>query len=254
MSGAVPIAIDSADIEDVLAWEAVELADVLGWCDGDGVAIDIASRNPGRIHSVVLLSPTMQGIAGAAPRLSAFEDSLKKVFRALDAHPKLAPGLVKLLLESQDTQGVAPERARAMVDIFSLPAKEHASALLVPLSRSESLFNYCRRVRSSANLPIHESVASLEQPIMLISGDYDNIINNAHTFTSLQTWARNLIHVNVSAAGHYIHDLQYRYFRMFLNEFLIRHRAPISSARVAGRYDVGALKEVQATSAHGGRA
>jgi pimeloyl-ACP methyl ester carboxylesterase len=232
MSGAVPIAVDSADIEDVLAWEAVDRADVLGWCNGGRVAIDIASRNPGRIRSVVLLSPTMQGIAGAELRPSAFEDSLEKVFRALDAHPQLAPGLVKLLLESQDTHGVAAERVRAMADIFSLPAKEHSSALLVPLSRSESLFNYCRRVRSSADHPIHESLASLEQPVMLISGDHDNIINNAQTFISLQTWARNLIRVNVSAAGHYIQDLQYRYFRMFLDEFLISHRAPISSARV----------------------
>jgi pimeloyl-ACP methyl ester carboxylesterase len=232
MSGAVPIAVDSADIDDVLAWEAVDQADVLGWCNGGRVAVDIASKNPGRIRSVVLLSPTMQGIAGGEPRASAFEDSLEKVFKALDAHPQLAPGLVKLLLESHNGQGSASERLRAMADIFGLPSKEQASALLVPLSRSESLFNYCRRVRSNAGHPIHELLASLDQPIMLITGDHDNIINNAHTLVSLQTWARNLIHVNVSAAGHYIQDLQYRYFCMFLNEFVAHRRAPISSARV----------------------
>jgi pimeloyl-ACP methyl ester carboxylesterase len=246
MSGSASISVDSADIDDVLDYEAVERADVLGWCNGGRVAVDYAGRNPGRVRSVVLLSPSIQGIAGVEPHPSAFEDSLEKVFKALDAHPRLASGLIRLLLESQDSRVSASGQPRAVTDIFDRPAREYASALLVPLSHSDSLFNYCRQVRAAAGHPIHGSVASIERPILLITGDHDGIVNNAHTLEGLRAWARDLVHVSVSGAGHYIQDLQYPYFRMCLNEFLANGRQPISSARM----------RVDATStrppAHGG--
>ena len=36
----------------------------------------------------------------------------------------------------------------------------------------------------------------------------------------------------MSGAGHYIHDLQYPYFRWILGEWLAVHSAPTSTARV----------------------
>ena len=93
------------------------------------------------------------------------------------------------------------------------------------------MIKYGRRAHSDPSYPINEALRRLEQPTLLITGDHDDIVNNQLTIAALEKSGRSFV-TRASGAGHYIHDLQYPYFRWILGEWLAVHSAPTSTARV----------------------
>jgi pimeloyl-ACP methyl ester carboxylesterase len=234
MKRSADLGADAAAIAAALDDAQIDQADLVAWCSGGRIAIDSAARLPDRIRSLVLVSPTLRGAAGAEPNGTAFEDNVDRIFAAACEQPSLAPSFSEAFSQqfeftAWDELAAYPDRRAAT--LFGLPARDHAADLVTPMMRPDHLINYGRRVLGDQHYPVHEAIARLQIPVMLLTGDYDNRVNNAFTIAVLQAWKRRFLHVRVKGAGHYLYDLQYHYFRAVLTAFLAG-LPPVPSARL----------------------
>ncbi|WP_375412928.1 alpha/beta fold hydrolase [uncultured Bradyrhizobium sp.] len=235
VQGSTDLSTDTADIAAVLEGESIDEVDVLGWSNGGRLAVSLASKYPDQVRSLLLLAPTLSGIKGMPPVGKAFENSLQDVFLALRDNSKLASVFVKLLGErarSPDWNGMADNPEKRAETMFAMPAEEYASMLLVPMAREDDLLNYGRRITADISYPMDQALASLGMPVLLITGQYDNVISNAFASAALATYVPSFTHINVKGAGHYIHDLQYPYFLWLLESFTAALKPPAPTARI----------------------
>jgi pimeloyl-ACP methyl ester carboxylesterase len=229
----------SLDISDeaeglaaVVRAASVGPATVLGWCSGAKIAIDLAGRHPDCVSSLVLLAPSLTGIPGIAPDLCAFEKDFRWLGAAVHKQPSLAPSLAKTFTEPRPVIWDADAEQRAAT-LFGLPARERDSALTVPLSKAQSLITLMRRFAADDAYPADQILSRLDIPILAIMGRQDRIIQPRFASLVLKTYARSASQVILNGSGHYIHDLQYHYFRFLLTEFIGNGRAAAPSARIS---------------------
>ncbi len=226
---------DTTDIVAALDCERIDKADAVGWCNGCRIAIDLASRCPGRLRSLALLSPTLRGVAGIAPQPSPFEDTMTEIFDTIAQQPELAAYFAKTFVEQPQTVDwnlVGHDPVRRAAVLFGLPAKEHSKALLAPMLDPDFLINYGRRAAVDERYPIKDALLQLDIPILLLTGDHDTITNSGLSCAALKLWGPRGVHAKLKGGGHYLQDLQYPYFLAILNEFYAG-REPASSARIA---------------------
>ena len=234
MRSAAGLCADASAIAAVLDDAKIDAADLLAWCSGSRIAIEVAAQLPERVRSVILVCPTLRGAAGVERRGSAFEDDLNRIFVAVGGRPQLAQTFSQAFrhrFQFSDWDKLVDEPGPRAAILFGLPAQERAQALVTPLARPEFLVNYARRVLLDQEHPVHEGLARLKMPVMLLTGDYDNRVDNVFTCAVLGRWAARFLHVSIKGAGHYLYDLQYQYFRSILSAFLAG-AAPASSVRV----------------------
>jgi pimeloyl-ACP methyl ester carboxylesterase len=225
---------DARDIGDAIDHADIEQLDVLAWCNGAKAAIALTEFCT-KIRSLTLLSPSLLGIHGVEPRLSPFEDNMLRIFAAVTAKPPLADmlvGTLKLQGRQPDWDEFRDDPSARAATLFRLPARDNAEALLAPMSRGDYLINYGKRVATDSRYPIHQGLQKLQMPMLVITGDQDNMVENAFTRAALQQWSHGGIHASVKGASHYIQDLQYVYFRALLEQFHGFGGAPKSLARV----------------------
>jgi pimeloyl-ACP methyl ester carboxylesterase len=210
------------DIIDVLDSEAISRVVVLAWCSGGRLAIELAARLGERAQRLVLLSVTLRGIQGVASRPNPFEDNMAKIFNNVLNRPSMA-GIFAKTFEQQEHLASFSELdgdlRRASI-LFGLPAEQHALALLVPMLRADFLCNYARRMTADEAYPVNESLSRLGLPIALITGSSDTVVNNRHTCDGLKRWGPSAINIEIKGGAHYVHDLQYPYFRAAITEFV----------------------------------
>jgi pimeloyl-ACP methyl ester carboxylesterase len=233
----VSVETDSADLASILDAELLERTDILAWCNGARVAIDLENRRSLQMSSIVLLSPMLKGIRGVIPSPSNFERDLQPLLDAVCKEPSLAPFFSKEILKqptSPDWGRWANAPASRAQTLFALPAKEHADAMMAMLTDPQSFINIARRVASDESYPMDQALGKLQTRTMLILGADDSIVSNQLVSTAMKQLCRNSISkVALSGSGHYIHDLQYHYFRWLLTEFLENLQSPPGTARIA---------------------
>ena len=210
--------------------------DILAWCDGGRLAIEIAKRRRDRIRALALLSVSFRGAETGEPaELNSFEISLRSIMRNLRQKPELAAFLSKMLNEQPtktNWDAYAQDPKGRVSALLRLPAEDQALAMRMPMSRDVFLLNHTRRAWNDPDYPAAETLAELDLPILAITGEYDQITNNAATLSVLSGYKGPLIHAEINGAGHYCFDLQYPYLRLLLSEFLAEGRQPTASARV----------------------
>jgi len=234
MRAAVPLSGDSSVIALALDDARVDRADLLAWCNGARIAIEFAGRFPDRVRSLILVSPTLRGAAGATPAGSAFEDDLNRIFVMVDARPHLAKAFADAFrsrFECTAWGKLANHPEQRAATLLGLPARERVSALVAPMVQPDFLVNYGRRVLRDQQYPIHTALRGLKSPVLLVTGDYDDRVNNAFTCAVLRAWGVRFLHAQIKGAGHYLYDLQYQYFRLILSAFLAG-RPPPPAARI----------------------
>lgn len=226
---------ESADLALILDSELGSPVDVVAWCNGARVALELANARTRQISSMVLIGPMLKGIRGVAPAPSTFELDLQPLLDAVIKRPALAPVYSKAI-----SQTTAPDWSRWRDDpvsraqaLFVLPARDHACDMIAPLTDPLSFVNIARRVASDETYPTAEALRNLKTRSMVILGSDDNVVNNALIVGALKHLCDTMVvSAIVQSSGHYIHDLQYHYFRWLLTEFLKNHRRPSASARV----------------------
>jgi pimeloyl-ACP methyl ester carboxylesterase len=205
--------------------------DVIAWSNGARVAIDLVARNPGLARSLVLLAPTLSGIEELDSVPSPFEEQLTKIFAAVGGNPAAASFFSKALVDSirvrnWDRSGAPEQRARMLL---ALPAAEQAPMLIATLANGELLFNFMRRYFADLEFPLRGSLQALDLPLLVVTGDHDTIVSNELTLAALRRFAPGFQHAEITAAGHCIQDLQYRYFRSLLGAFHAGQPFPVAA-------------------------
>jgi pimeloyl-ACP methyl ester carboxylesterase len=118
--------------------------------------------------------------------------------------------------------------------LFALPAKEHAYDMIAPLTAPQSFINIARRNASDESYWMAEALGKVKTRTMVIMGSDDNIVSNALVVSAFDNICGNAtVKVVLTGSGHYIHDLQYHYFRRLLAEFLGNRQSPTRTARIS---------------------
>jgi pimeloyl-ACP methyl ester carboxylesterase len=106
--------------------------------------------------------------------------------------------------------------------------------MIVNLTEPQSFINIARRVASDESYPMDRALRSLRTRTMVVQGSDDNVVSNELVSSALNKLCETpILKVVVKGSGHYIHDLQYHYFRWLLNEFLVHHQSPQRTARTS---------------------
>ena len=222
-----PLDADVERIQRVLQAEGIDRFSVLGWCSGGRTAVELAGREGSRVEALVLASASFRGAGGGSARPTQFEEDVGAVFGSVRRNPASAAFLSEMLVKSQ---GMAPSVDDANL-LFRLPDRSQAAHLTAPFANGEALRCYAARLASDWAHPLEAALAQVTAPVLAITGAHDHILDNAVTLSVLRTSIPDAAAVEVSGAGHYVHDLQYPYFRMVLDAFLAGRPAP-ASARV----------------------
>ena len=222
-----PLDADVERIQQVLQAEGVDRFGVLGWCSGGRTAVELAAREGTGVEALVLASASFRGAGGTGARPTQFEEDVGAVFGSVRRNPASAAFLSDMLVKSQ---GMAPSVDDANL-LFRLPDRDQAARLTAPFADGEALRFYSARLASDWAHPLEAALAQVTAPVLAITGAHDHILDNAVTLTVLRSRIPQAAAVEVSGAGHYVHDLQYPYFRMVLDAFVSGQAAP-PSARV----------------------
>lgn len=105
--------------------------------------------------------------------------------------PELAPDLIKVLSEKSAALSNLKESHEAdagALAIFGMPAQDQARALRIPLSTVQSTLHCARRALADAAYPLEQELSRLEAPLLLITGDSDNVDDNDLAFAGLKAW------------------------------------------------------------------
>jgi pimeloyl-ACP methyl ester carboxylesterase len=233
----VDIEQDSTDLVAILRNESLACIDVLAWCNGARVAVDLASRDVVQIKTMTLLCPMLKGVQGVPPDPSVFERDLQPLLDAALAQPDLAAIISKSIASRLAAPDWTTIRADANLQaqmLFALPAQEHAYDVVASLIDSRSLLNIARRVASDDTYQMRSAIERLKARTLLIFGSHDTVVSNKLTHSAFRKMCKAPTSiVTLQGAGHYIQDLQYQYLRWFLTEFVIKESLPDESVRAA---------------------
>ncbi len=192
---------------------------VVGWCNGGRIAIDLARRHKDQVRALLLLSPTLRGAPVCAPA-SLYEDNLEKMFARVRDKPGLAEPLARMLVQLTAApvwDSVTDPAARARL-FLSRPALAHAEALNRPTATGKSLLAQARRTQADEAYPVVEALAALTMKMMVAMGSDDAVVSNATTVAAARQAGAGRCLV-VRGAGHAVGDLQYRYLRCVAERF-----------------------------------
>ena len=230
----------TAHADDVVAGlDALRIGrfDLLGWCNGGRIAIEVARRVPDRAASVVLLAATLRHGAGPLTRTCAYEDNLEKAFARIRARPAFAGPVAQTLGEFFNTKAwttLSDPIARGNA-FLGRPRADLGQDLGRPMATGPFLLAYAARTAADEGFDITDAIAGLHCPLAVLVGESDAIVSNAHTLAT----AGPVPAAAIRGAGHSVPDLQYRYLRHLLGRFFANPQQPDFS---------GSLRIADATS------
>lgn len=198
--------------------------DVLAWCNGGRIAVELLRIAPDLLGRVVLLSPTFRGGATPSGRTSEFEDHLDSMFVLAGAGPARAGRVSAVLRRPQpdpDWQALADQPEQRAARLLGMPRREIQDDIKVPMANADSLLHYIARTRLDESVSAQVPSDLPGDRITLVCGSHDTVVDNVHTVEWLEAHAPGFTHLRMSGAGHYIQDLQYRYLLHVLDRVLL---------------------------------
>ena len=203
----------------------------VGWCNAGRVAVALARIAPELIDALILLGTTFRGTIGIKPRPSLFEDNLDRLFRDLLRKPGQAPFATRMIRNmvlnaKAETSGIA----RAQRFLGSARA-DAAEALIAPMNSATDLLNYARRTAADESQDMAMILSETRVPTLALTGDCDGIINTAVTRDAVALIPASR-HLELQGAGHYLHDLQYRYVKETIARFIANPAGDLTGGRI----------------------
>lgn len=219
------------------------LADVLvvGWSNASRVALEVAVAGGGRISRLVLLTPTFSGPVDVAGQYTEFQNGQRRIFDAAVRSPERADDIADLLRK----RWLAPIEWRASrlpigvqeENFLRLPSRDVAAALVVPFSDGANLLRYAHQSKQdelhATSHVLSELANSVDIKLLLLTGAHDQFVSNAHTRAVMASARMHYAEACIFGAGHYLHDLQYGYFRKLLISFVRDEFQKLRLTRVA---------------------
>jgi pimeloyl-ACP methyl ester carboxylesterase len=210
----------ASDFDEIIRQLRIGPIILAAWCNGGRIAISLARQSPDLVDSLILIATTFRGALDLDPYPSPFEDSLDLLFHDVLRKPGMAGFVTRVLRDII----VNPKIDVSDISIGSRlflgsVRKDSALALFAPMSTSSYLLNYARRTESDEAYDIISDLLALSIPMLVVTGDCDNVISTDLTADVMHR-VKHARHVEIQGAGHYLHDLQYRYFRDITARFL----------------------------------
>jgi pimeloyl-ACP methyl ester carboxylesterase len=213
---------DCSDITSVISNERLTGINVLAWCNGAKIALELVAEAGAAIRSIAFVSPSFSGPRDTSSDQSKYEFGLRQILAAINRKPELASLIARgfeQLTQPVDWDGLREQIERRAQALFNLPARDHAAALKCPFSEIDSLRKYAERGRDDYEYPTERRMVDVGVPCLLITGNSDQVVNSCVVAEVMRRYCRFVTHATMRGAGHYTFDLQYPYFRSILTEF-----------------------------------
>ena len=205
--------------------EAEDLYDcnLMGWCTGGKIALEVASRAKDRVARVVCLTPSFKGTKGEDLD-TQYEMSMEPICRAVDRAPKNAK-LVQEFMGSffggADTSNEerGGDLSQNVTDILNMVNRNVRPLLVAPFVAESSILNYSRQLLEFWQHDISKLYSTLEVPIMILSGERDNIADPRLA----QKVGRNFVNsvgFQIIGGSHYIHKENSHSVKRMLDAFI----------------------------------
>jgi pimeloyl-ACP methyl ester carboxylesterase len=221
MHGTSSVEEDVAHILDVIQREHLSAVNVLAWSSAGRTAIRLAGESRDLFSSLSLVAITVKQIHDCGIPFMAHESEMSQLFRRLEDQPSLCDAVSKMLLRAKnahDWRSYGVEMRAKL--LFSLPAADRLSTLGRPVADGSTLAHYGKRSLAEESHDVASDLKRLTAPVKLITGHYDQIVNNRRTAAMLQRSGAPRTISEIRFAGHYPFDLEYWQFRAALDVFL----------------------------------
>lgn len=197
-----------SDACQILEAEGVKDCTLMGWCTGGKIALEVAARAPERVGKLICLTPSFKGVAGEDMDTN-YEKNMEPICRAVDRNP----GLTKLVQEFMGNffAGVDAEAETKddalnanVTNVMGLVNRNIRPLLVAPFVAEASILNYSRQLLQFWAHDISPLYGRVEQPIMLLSGERDNIADPRLAHKVLGRF-KNFVGFQIIGGSHYIH-------------------------------------------------
>jgi thioester reductase-like protein/pimeloyl-ACP methyl ester carboxylesterase len=205
--------------------EALQRCNLMGWCTGGKIALEVASRAPERIARVVCLTPSFKGTAGENLD-TQYEKSMEPICHAVDRMPEQAK-LVQEFMGSffggvdskDDTRG--GDLGKNVTNVLSMVNRNVRPLLVAPFVAESSILNYARQLLEFWAHDISYLYDKVEVPIMVLSGERDEIADPKLAHKVIKKFP-NSIGFQIIGGSHYIHKDNSHSVKRMLDAFVER--------------------------------
>lgn len=192
------------DIESILREEQIESCYLLGWCTGPQIAVEFYLRCPEAVNGLAFLSSVFK-FTGRNDLETSYSLNLIKLCRLLNAHPEMAPSVMRSLstsppsdinlLDNTDSNTTA-------VQVLSLTNIDLRNDVLAPFRTERTTLNYARQLNSLLECPTQEKMGQVKAPVLIIGCEYDQVALAKKSREAAQLFS-NCRHIELQGATHY---------------------------------------------------
>ena len=212
-----------ADALKILEAEDLEGCNVIGWCTGGKIALELASRAPGRVGRLICLTPSFKGTAGESMDTN-YEKSMEPICRAVDRNPaqaRLVQEFMGSFFAGADTSddkrgGGLGQNVR---NVLGMVNRNVRPLLVAPFVAESSIVHYSRQLLQFWAHDISALYDLVDAPIMVLSGERDDIADPRLAQKVVGKFA-NSVGFQVIGGSHYIHKEHSRSVKRMLDAFL----------------------------------
>lgn len=230
------------DINAIISALDVEQIDILSWCSGCRVSLPLSACIPEKINRHIMLSPTLQGVAGCENHTSQYETNLNNFLQAVYKTPSIAPQVCHMLKQSSLNEfdpsilrALEPmQRTTGAEKLLALPAKEHTAIYTEVFHEPNSLNQYAHFIENVKEQNISSDIKQSKANHYAIMGSHDTSVNNQATLTAFKE--KPLSYFTVFGASHYLQYQQYDLFKRIVSFILKGDTQPLCLSRVSGNW------------------
>ena len=181
LSGGMTSAFDVAQhVQDAMSIiQAEELSDlnVLAWCTGPKLSLELYNKLPEHIRSITFLTPAFKNFLGLERYTTRYEENMEPVCRRAQTNPEIASSARRAL--SAILAGKSPakdNKINANVEnVLGLMSESLRSLVVAPFVDDQSLLSYSKQLLEFWDHDISSILARVAVPVLLITGENDEI-------------------------------------------------------------------------------
>ncbi|HEY6879426.1 MAG TPA: alpha/beta fold hydrolase [Polyangiales bacterium] len=175
LNAAFPIEQHVTDALAILEAEQIERADLVGWCTGPKLTIELCRRAPEKVNSLTLITPCFKDFPGQAHMDTQYERHMEPVCKRAVAYPEVAStarrALSAILSGKQPTGELGPKVSA----ILELMNEEVRSLVVAPFVDDVSLLRYAEQLLTFWAHDVSPALPHVHVPVLLITGERDEI-------------------------------------------------------------------------------
>lgn len=208
------------DLLAVLDRERVDVADVLGWCTGPKVALELVSRAPSRVRSLVLVTGAFKPMAGHEDLHTAYEESMEPLCRAIDEAPEAAATVMEALKAIVGGGAASRDALDVQIaDVLRLVPEELRGLVIRPFLDTESIVRYARQLLDFWSFDVSAALRRIPVPTLFVGAEYDAIASPAITRAAAAA-CPGARHAEIAGGTHFVMFENHELFTALVHAFV----------------------------------